>query len=51
MLYSAQEIWSERNNVLEMMLLVLLTYLGFMALLVAGLSRLERHLKLPGVGL
>ena len=50
-LYSAQEIWSERNNVLEMMLLVLLTYLGFMALLVAGLSRLERHLKLPGVGL
>ena len=50
-LYSAQEIWSDRNNVLEMMLLVLLTYLGFMALLVAGLSRLERRLKLPGVGL
>ncbi|HEY1131920.1 MAG TPA: ABC transporter substrate-binding protein/permease [Roseateles sp.] len=50
-LYSAQEIWSDRNNVLEMMLLVLLTYLGFMALLVVGLSRLERRLKLPGVGL
>lgn len=50
-LYSAQEIWSDRNNVLEMMLLVLLTYLGFMALLVAGLSRLERRLRLPGVGL
>jgi len=50
-LYSAQEIWSDRNNVLEMMLLVLLTYLALMGLLVTGLARLERRLRLPGVGL
>ncbi|MFT3791058.1 MAG: ABC transporter substrate-binding protein/permease [Rudaea sp.] len=51
MLYSAQEIWSERNNVVEMMLLVLLTYLVLMGLLAAGLTHLERRLRLPGVGL
>jgi ABC-type amino acid transport system permease subunit len=47
-LYSAQEIWSDRNNVVEMMLLVLVTYLGLMALFVMGLGRLERRLRLPG---
>lgn len=50
-LYSAQEIWSDRNNVLEMMLLVLLTYLAFMAFLITGLARLERGLRLPGVAM
>jgi len=48
-LYSAQELWSERNNVVEMMLLVLLTYLALMALLALGLTWLERRLRLPGV--
>lgn len=50
-LYSAQEIWSELNNVVEMMLLVLLTYFALMALLAAGLTRLERRLRLPGQSL
>lgn len=50
-LYSAQEIWNERNNVVEMMLLVLLTYLIFMAVLALLLDRLERRLRLPGVSL
>jgi len=48
-LYSAQEIWSERQNVLEMMLLVLVTYLGLMALLALCLRWLERRWRLPGV--
>jgi His/Glu/Gln/Arg/opine family amino acid ABC transporter permease subunit len=50
-LYSAQEIWSDRNNVIEMMLLVLATYLTLMGLLVKGLSWLERRLRLPGSSL
>lgn len=50
-LYSSQEIWSELNNVVEMMVLVLLTYLALMAVLAAGLARLERRLRLPGVSL
>lgn len=50
-LYSAQEIWSERNNVVEMMVLVLVTYLAMMALLALVLDRLERRLRLPGVSL
>ncbi|KAF1066064.1 MAG: L-cystine transport system permease protein TcyB [Pseudomonas citronellolis] len=47
-LYSAQEIWSERNNVVEMMLLVLFTYLALMGVLAVGLACLERRLRLPG---
>ncbi|WP_207389724.1 ABC transporter substrate-binding protein/permease [Stutzerimonas kirkiae] len=50
-LYSAQEIWSERNNVVEMMLLVLLSYLGLMALLALALAAVERRLRMPGVQL
>ncbi len=50
-LYSAQEIWSDLNNVVEMMLLVLLTYLALMGLLSVGLARLERRLRLPGLSL
>lgn len=50
-LYSAQEIWSERNNVVEVMLLVLLTYLTLMAVLALVVARMERRLRLPGVGL
>lgn len=50
-LYSAQELWNERNNVVEMMLLVLATYLALMAILALLLDRLERRLRLPGVSL
>jgi len=49
LLYSAQEIWNDRHNVVEMMLLVLLSYLGLMAVLAVALGRLERRLRLPGV--
>lgn len=49
-LYSAQEIWSERYNVVEMMLLVLVTYFCAMAVLAWALHRLEGRLQIPGGG-
>ena len=44
--------WAEMYaDEVEMMVLVLLTYLALMAVLAAGLARLERRLRLPGVSL
>lgn len=50
MLYAANQIWSDRVNVAEMMLVMLLSYVALVGLVGAGLSWLERKLALPGFG-
>ncbi|MDC9821292.1 amino acid ABC transporter permease [Pectobacterium polonicum] len=49
-LYVAHEIWTEHFNVLEMMNVVLLSYLGLMGIFTLLVKLLERWLKVPGLG-
>ncbi len=49
LLYSANQIWSDSLNVPEMMVTLLLIYVGLVALLVAAMHRWERALRIPGV--
>jgi polar amino acid transport system permease protein len=50
LLYVSAQIWSDENNVREMMNVLLLAYIGIVGLLVYGMTRWERRLKLPGFG-
>jgi polar amino acid transport system permease protein len=50
MLYQANQIWSDSVNVTEMMLFLLLAYFFLVGILVAGMNRWERALKIPGYG-
>jgi polar amino acid transport system permease protein len=50
LMYVSREIWSDAGNVPEMMIFLLLVYVGLVALLVAGLNWLERALQIPGYG-
>ena len=49
-LYVVKQIWSESQNVLEMMLVLLATYAVFVGLLVWIMHRWERALRIPGYG-
>ena len=49
-LYAVKQIWSESQNVLEMMLVLLATYAVFVGLLVWIMHRWERALRIPGYG-
>ena len=49
-LYVASGIWTERANVVEMMNVVLVTYLGLMAVLTLIVKLVERSLRIPGFG-
>ncbi|MFE1599520.1 amino acid ABC transporter permease [Methylobacterium sp. ID0610] len=49
-LYAVKQIWSESQNVLEMMLVLLATYGGLVGLLVWIMHRWERALRIPGYG-
>jgi polar amino acid transport system permease protein len=49
-LYVAHEIWTEHFNVVEMMNVVLLTYLGLMGVFTLIVKLLERWLHVPGMG-
>lgn len=49
-LFVASQIWSDRINVLEMMITLLLFYLIIVGILVWGMIRLERALAIPGFG-
>src|SRR4051812_5854820 len=48
LLYAAAQIWSEVLNVREMMNVLLVSYILYVAALVFGLGRLERALRIPG---
>jgi len=49
-MYVSKEIWSDASNVREMMIFLLLVYVGLVALLVMALNWLERALQIPGYG-
>lgn len=49
-LYVAHEIWTEHFNVVEMMNVVLATYLGLMGIFTLFVKGLERWLHVPGMG-
>lgn len=48
LLYVSAQIWSDDNNVPEMMIVLLLVYVGLVGLLVYIMHKLERALRLPG---
>ena len=50
MLYEANQIWSDNVNVTEMMIFMLLTYFVLVGVLVWGMDRWERAMKIPGYG-
>lgn len=50
MMYVSKQIWSDVTNVREMMIFLLIAYVSLVALLVFGLNRLERALRIPGYG-
>ena len=50
MLYEANQIWSDNVNVTEMMLFMLLSYFLLVGVLVFGMHRWERAMKIPGFG-
>ncbi len=50
LLYVAAQIWSEDLNVREMMNVLLLSYVGIVAVLVWVLHRWEKALRIPGYG-
>ena len=50
LMYVSKEIWSDASNVREMMIFLLLVYVGLVALLVMALNWLERALQIPGYG-
>ncbi len=50
LLYVSNQIWSDNSNVPEMMTVLLFSYFFFVGVLVWGMSRWERKLKLPGFG-
>ncbi len=50
MLYEANQIWSDNVNVTEMMLFMLLSYFLLVGVLVWGMHRWEKSMKIPGFG-
>ncbi len=48
LLYAAAQIWSEVFNVREMMNVLLVTYVGIVAILVWAMGRWERAMRIPG---
>jgi polar amino acid transport system permease protein len=50
MLYATKQIWSESQNVLEMMCILLVTYVGLVGVLVWIMHRWEIALRIPGYG-
>lgn len=50
LLYVAAQVWSEDLNVREMMNVLLLSYVGLVAVLVWVLHRWEKALRIPGYG-
>jgi polar amino acid transport system permease protein len=48
LLYASAQIWSDDANVLDMMIVLLIVYVGLVGILVAVMHRLEYRLRLPG---
>ena len=50
MMYTANQIWSDNVNVPEMMIVLFLFYVGLVSVLVYGMHKWERNMKIPGYG-
>ena len=50
MLYTLNQVWSDNVNVPEMMIILFVYYVGLVAVLVWGMHRWERKMKIPGYG-
>jgi polar amino acid transport system permease protein len=50
MLYTLNQVWSDNVNVPEMMIVLFAYYVGLVAVLVWGMHRWERRMKIPGYG-
>jgi polar amino acid transport system permease protein len=50
LMYSAKQIWADSLNVREMMFTVLIFYVCLASLFAWGMNRLERRLRVPGIG-
>ncbi len=50
LLYESNQIWSDNVNVTEMMIFLLVAYFVLVGVLVAGMNRWERSMKIPGYG-
>lgn len=50
-LYASSQIWSDALNVPEMMNIVLVSYVLIVSVIVYAMGRIERALRLPGVGI
>ena len=50
MMYTANQIWSDNVNVPEMMIVLFVFYVGLVAILVYGMHKWERKMKIPGYG-
>ena len=50
MLYTLNQVWSDNVNVPEMMIVLFAYYVGLVAVLVWGMHRWERNMKIPGYG-
>jgi polar amino acid transport system permease protein len=49
-MYTANQIWSDNVNVPEMMIVLFFFYVGLVAILVWGMHRWEKSMKIPGYG-
>jgi len=50
MMYTANQIWSDNVNVSEMMIVLFIFYVGLVAILVYGMHKWEKKMKIPGYG-
>ena len=50
MMYTSNQIWSDNVNVSEMMIVLFIFYVGLVAVLVYGMHRWEKKMKIPGYG-
>jgi polar amino acid transport system permease protein len=50
MLYVSSQIWSDNVNVREVMTFLLVAYVALVGILVWGMNRWERAIKIPGYG-
>lgn len=50
LLYESNQIWSDNVNVTEMMIFLLFAYFALVGVLVSGMNRWERSMKIPGYG-
>jgi len=50
MLYTLNQVWSDNVNVEEMMIVLFIYYVGLVAILVWGMHRWEKAMRVPGYG-